>query len=257
MLYCPRMDPVTPDFPPPRRRACAIFGWLVFALLAVGILWFGSKVWFYYDKIQSGDISALPQFTARLTASGSAPGAAVSGTDSVSRQDLEKPGAPSLGPEGAELTIVEFADFECPYSKEAAAAVRTASAKYGDRVRVIYRHYPIESIHSSAMLSAQASECAAEQGKFWAYHDKLYLEAPALRLSDLVVYAVETGMDSRQFEKCLLDERYKMKVEEDVALARKAVLRGTPTFFFNGSRVDGAIPTEALDKVIGRLLQQK
>jgi len=231
---------------PPRRIGCAIFGWTFLACMAIGLGWFGQRVWFYYGKLRSGEIVELPQYTQKLTSTGGVADAPIQLTNAI----VVGRDRPSEGPEDAALTVTVFADFECPYSKDAYAGYRSLMAKYGDSVRFVYRDYPLESIHSSAMQAAIASECAKEQGRFWAYHDKLFAVAPHFGFADLVRYAVEVGLDEKQFERCLAEERYRAVVEEDRDAAAALGIRGTPTFFFNGRPVEGAVPHDVLESLI-------
>lgn len=239
--------------PEDRRIGCSIVGWLAFLVALSLILFLGYRTKVYYDHLRAGNIIELPQFTSRFTAKAGSKKAISAAAD---RAKVETKDDPSLGLESdAKLTIVEFADFECPYSKDEAPIVRTLMAKYGDRVRFIYRDFPLDSIHANARQAASAAECAREQGKFWAYHDKLYLNAPALGFKDLVRYAEETGLDVRQFEKCLTEDRYRDAVAKDAAAANAVGVTGTPTFFLNGQRIEGAIPADALEGLVEKMIR--
>lgn len=239
-----------------RRRnvGCAVIGWAVFAVVFGLIVFFGYRVAIYYGKIRRGELIDLPQFRDKLTVAGG--NRRISFT-TVDRVDVESGDHPAEGaePEDAKLTIVQFADFQCPYSKEEATVFRKLMRKYGDRVRFIYRDFPLDTIHPDATQAALAAECAREQGKFWAYHDKLYVNAPGLSFAELLRYSEEVGLDTRQFETCLVDERYRNKVSEDRAAAERLGLQGTPTFFLNGQRVEGAIPAHIFEGLIEKLLK--
>lgn len=239
--------------PEDRRIGCSIFGWLAFLAALAVILFLGYRTKVYYDHLRAGDIIDLPQFTSRFTAPA---GSKMAISAAADRTKVEADGEPSLGlDEGAKLTIVEFADFECPYSKEEAPIVRTLMAKYGDRVRFVYRDLPLDSIHVNARQAASAAECAREQEKFWAYHDKLYLNAPALGFKDLMRYAEETGLDVKQFERCLTEDRYRDAIAKDAAAAASVGVTGTPTFFLNGQRIEGAIPADALEGLVEKMIR--
>ncbi|MBI4458252.1 DsbA family protein [Candidatus Uhrbacteria bacterium] len=234
----------------PRHPVRAAIGWLVFLALMAATIFIGWRVWFYYDKIRRGEIVHLPQFTERFTAA--APNGA--GLPLVDRAAIETADDPSFGPADAKLTIVEFADFECPYSRASAPTVRSLMAKYGDRVRFIYRDFPLSTIHARAETAAVASECADAQGKFWAYHDRLY-GSTALGYGDLVRYAAEAGLDKAAFEKCLAENRYKDEVVADLTQGIDAGVRGTPTFFLNGQILEGDVPRDVFEQLIEKLLQ--
>jgi protein-disulfide isomerase len=233
-------------------RAATAAGWIAFLLLLALVGYFGYRVWTYYELIRSGKIVELPQFSASLTRVGDAGG---SGSIVVDRSVLESGDNPSLGAEEAGLTVVQFADFECPYSREVSNAVRRVMARYGDRVRLIYRDFPLAAIHVNAFQAAVAAECAREQGKFWPYHDKLYLNSPALGYDSLLRYGQEIGLEPRQFERCLAENRYRSKVDADIASAKLIGLQGTPTFFFNGQKVEGAIPEDIFERIVADMLQ--
>lgn len=230
-----------------------ILGWTAFVALLLGISWFGYRVWFYVDKIQSGAIIDLPQYAAKTSTVASG-GPLKLSNSIVDRATVEAAARPSLGTKSPRVTIVEFADFQCPFSKEAAGVIRPLMATYGDRVRLIYRHYPISEIHPDAEQAALAAECAADQDKFWLYHDKLYA-ASSLSYQSLVTMAEEIGLDRKTFEECLGSGKHKAEVAEDVALAKSIGLRGTPTFIFDGQIVEGSIPRDILKRILDRMLQ--
>jgi protein-disulfide isomerase len=249
------VDLLIPEDTEPRRKRHlfrSIFGWLVFLLLFAWVIFVGTRVWYYYDKIRRGEIVQLPQFAASFTPGKSAFAGAA---PAVERAAVESKESASLGPDEPQLTIVEFADFECPYSKEASAAVRTLAAKYKDRVRFEFREFPLEDVHTAAMNAAVAAECAKEQGKFWAFHDKMFVNQKSLGFADLLKYGEQVGLQTDQFQKCLVDNRYAARVAADLRAGKAAGVRGTPTFFLNGNRVEGAIPPEIFEQVIEKLLQ--
>lgn len=231
-------------------RGASVLGTTVLVTLFVILAIFGYRVWFYASQIRRGEIVDLPQYRAAFTVAGEQP--TLSSTI-VPREQVETADNPELGlgkDDGAKLTIVQFGDFECPFSASEHEVVRRMMAKHGDKVRFIYRDYPIGEIHPNARTAAIAAECAREQMKFWAYHDKLYANQSALAFADLKRYATETGLDTAQFEACLIDERYAAKVDADTAAAKALGLRGTPTFYFDGQRVEGAIPEDIFEQII-------
>ena len=238
-----------------RHWGCWIFG-AVAALIVFGYVTFiGYSFFYFYGKIKKGEVVDLPQFSSQLTRSGKT--GVTNTATTTSRKDIEQGAFPALGALAttAKLTIVEFGDFECPFSKESASVVRSLLAKYGDRVRFEYRHLPLTDIHPNAFASAVASECANEQGKFWQFYDKLYANQTALKTADLLRYSTESGLDTTQFRACLLGNRYDTKVSADASFARSIGLEGTPTFFFNGQMVEGAIPEQQFDAIIQKLLK--
>jgi protein-disulfide isomerase len=149
----------------------------------------------------------------------------------------------------APVMIVEFSDYQCPYCHQVEPTVKELLAKYGDKVSFSYRDFPLTAIHSQAMISAEASRCALEQGKFWEYHDQLFT-ASKLEKDDLVGYARNLKIDEKQFESCVTGEKYKADIEKDEAEGRNAGVNGTPGFFINGVFLNGAQPKEAFTNVI-------
>jgi protein-disulfide isomerase len=235
------------------RVGCSVLGWAVFFLVLVGMLVLGYRIYYYSDKLRRGQIVDVPSFTPRLSQTGESP--TVSSVY-VEPSVLESGDQPVLGNvDGPKLTIVEFGDFQCPFSKEAANIVRSLMSRFGGKVRFIYRDYPIESIHPASLQASVAAECAREQGKFWPYHDKLYANQHALSLADLSSYAEQVGLDTAQFQSCVVEDRYKAAVEADLDTAVDLGLRGTPTFFFNGQKIEGVIPENIFELLINKMIQ--
>ena len=150
-------------------------------------------------------------------------------------------GAPSFGPENAKVTIVEFSDFQCPFCTRAASVVHQIREKYADKVRFVFRQYPLP-MHGDAHLAAQAALAAHQQGKFWEYHDLLFANQRALGRSSLEDYAKQVNLDVPRLKKALDDESLKGAVDADVKLGEEVNVSGTPTVFINGKRVPN--PTE-------------
>jgi protein-disulfide isomerase len=138
------------------------------------------------------------------------------------------------GPAGAPITLVEYADFECPFCGDAFAIVREVQRRLGDRLRFVFRHFPDPSVHPRAQRAAEAAEAAAAQGSFWAMHDYLFTHQPSLAEPDLIRYAELLGLDADRFARDLRDGTYADRVREDIASGRQSGVAGTPTFFING-----------------------
>ncbi len=237
-----------------RRRSVwgSIFGWTVF-ILALGLIGFVAfRTWFFVVKIKTGALLDLPQFSQKATF---VPGSREISAKIVDRSLVESADSPTLGSDNPKLTIVEFADFQCPYSRDAAMTIRTVMAKYGDRVRLIFRNFPITEIHPDAYQAAIAGECALEQDKFWQYHDRLFAQSSSLGYDALIKSAESVGMDRKQFELCLAGNRYKDKVDADISASQVMGLRGTPTFVFDGQIVEGDIPIDTFESIIQRMAQ--
>jgi protein-disulfide isomerase len=149
----------------------------------------------------------------------------------------------------APVMIVEFSDYQCPYCHQVEPTVKEVLAKYGDKVSLSYRDFPLTAIHSQAMIAAEASRCAEEQGKFWEYHDQLFA-ASKLEKDSLIEYARNLKLDDKQFESCLTSEKYKADIDKDLQEGKKAGITGTPGFFINGVALSGAQGQDAFVRVI-------
>jgi protein-disulfide isomerase len=150
------------------------------------------------------------------------------------------------GLEDAPITLVEYGDFECSFCGRAEPVVRELLARFGDDLRLVWRHLPLGNQHPHAQMAAEAAEAAAAQGAFWAMHDHLIAHRYALTDADLLRYAEKLGLDSARFQQDLRLHVHAARVAEDVASAEESQVPGTPTFFINGRRHDGANDVESL-----------
>jgi protein-disulfide isomerase len=171
------------------------------------------------------------------------------------RLTFDNTGAPTLGAAGAPVTVVEFSDFQCPYCQGFAPILKRIEQQYGDKVLIVYRQYPIPSLHPNAFKAAEASLCANEQGKFWDLHDVMFAEQQQLSVSDLKEKARRLGMNSKKFDGCLDSGRYVEQVQNDQKDGLRAGINGTPAVFVNGIQVEGgAVPFETIASIINREL---
>ncbi len=156
------------------------------------------------------------------------------------------------GRDDAPVTLVEYADFECPYCGRAEPIVRDLLADYGTDLRYVFRHLPLTDVHEHAELAAEAAEAAGAAGKFWEMHDRLFTANGTLRMDDLVGYASEIGLDPKQFADALESRKFALRVARDVESADQSGVAGTPTFFVNGRRHHGSYDIDALREAIDR-----
>jgi protein-disulfide isomerase len=153
------------------------------------------------------------------------------------------------GPETAPVTLVEYGDFECPYCGQAEGVIRELLVDFGD-LRYVWRHLPLNDVHTHAQLAAEASEFAAAHGKFWEMYDLLLSHQGALEVRHLVGYASELGLDGERFRGALRKRKYSERIAQDVESADMSGVSGTPTFFINGRRHYGAYDTATLSAAV-------
>jgi len=155
----------------------------------------------------------------------------------------------------APVTIVEFTDFSCPFCRQAESTLKQLGAKYQSKISVAHRDFPVRELHPQAQLAAEASRCAAEQRRFWEYHDLLFENPNELARADLVQAAEKLGLDKRRFESCLNSGKYKPQVNQDLQDGIRAGVTGTPSFFINGVYLSGSQPLTTFEKIIDEELQ--
>jgi NhaA family Na+:H+ antiporter len=157
------------------------------------------------------------------------------------------------GPTDAPITLVEYGDYQCPYCRSVYHVVKELQEVLGDRLQYVYRHLPLTTVHPHAQLAAEAAEAAAAQGKFWQMHAALF-EHDQLDQANLNQYATDIGLDLNQFRRDLAEHRYAGKVDEDFRSGIRSGVNGTPTFFVNGERYDGAWDLESLREAVEKPL---
>jgi protein-disulfide isomerase len=170
------------------------------------------------------------------------------------RYEISTEGYPSLGPEDAPITIVEFSDFQCPFCKRFHADTYQALLDaYPGQIRFVYRNLPLTSIHPDAMSAAVASLCANEQNGYWDYHDKL-LSNETLGKEAYLQYASELNLNAEEFSACLDSGKFDEFITKDMDFALNLGVSSTPTFFINGLAIVGAQPISAFQNVIDKEL---
>lgn len=150
------------------------------------------------------------------------------------------------GPADAAVTLVEYGDYECPYCGAAYPIIKQVQARMGDRLRFVFRNFPITTSHPHAEQAAEAAEAAAGQGRFWQMHDLLFENQKHLRDRDLRAYAERLGLDVEQFDKELAEHVHAERVREDFMSGVRSGVNGTPTFYINGVRHDDSYELDTL-----------
>lgn len=165
--------------------------------------------------------------------------------------DVEVGTSPALGPGTAKVTIVEFSDFQCPYCAQASEVVHSIKKKYGNKVRVVFKQYPLP-FHKDAKKAANAALCANEQStdKFWKLHDIMFKDQAKLSVADLKKSAGSIGLKAEEFNNCLDSDKYAAQIEADINQGQNLGVKSTPTFFVNGMLVSGAQPLEVFSEII-------
>ena len=161
------------------------------------------------------------------------------------------------GAANAPVTLVEYGDFECPDCGAAYPTVNEVVKRMGNRLRFVYRYYPLVESHPHAEHAAEIAEAAAAQGKFWEMFDMLYQNQRHLSDANLMQYAREIGLDTQRVEREMQNEAYTKRVEEDVEGGDASGLEGTPTFYINGQYYEGAYNVDAIQEALEQAAKGK
>lgn len=238
-----------------RRRLLIVVIALVVLFVTVPLLWFGVSVIDYYGQIKRGEIGS-PADRSQLASI-----SRIAANTDVTPEDLErlKPVGlvPELGSRNANITIIEFIDYECPFCKENASAVRSVMDELGDKVHFLIRDFPIAEINPNARDAALASNCVLEQGQkaYWRYHDLLFANQDDLSGEELRRLAALANINVARFDECMQTRKYDLKIDKDIEVGRQAGVEGTPTFFVNGVRYQGVLDEQLLTRIINYFLE--
>lgn len=226
------------------------FFWGTFLLTFLILILVGFFVWrivYYMNLFRAGKLADLREAEAREM-SISRLAAAAAATTNLSPLSLD--GEPSLGNVEALLTIVVFADFSCPYSRETAFVMRSIMAQNSGGVRYVYKDFPLIDLHSGAESASEAAACAGDQDKFWEMHDRLYLNQSDFSRLALLEHARVLDLEMGRFISCLDGREHAEEIEADYQEGLAAGVFGTPTFFFNNEKVQGSLPADILRGVV-------
>jgi protein-disulfide isomerase len=173
------------------------------------------------------------------------------------RVEVASMGFPAKGPATAPVTIVEFSDFQCPFCSRVTPTLEQVVSKYGSKVRLVFRQFPLP-MHPNAAKAAEAALCANEQGKFWEMHDAMFKDQAGLAVDGLKTKAAGiAGLNAASFNSCLDSGKETPAVQGDMQAGSKAGVNGTPAMFVNGRFISGAVSTDDLSKVIDDELKRK
>ena len=163
---------------------------------------------------------------------------------------------PTLGPANAPVTLIEFSDFQCPFCQRVEPTLKRIRETYGDRVRIVWKDFPLTQIHPQAFKAAEAAHCAREQGKFWEYHDRLFANQQALQVDDLKQHASALKLDTAKFNDCVDSAKYAERVQAQMGVGAALGVNSTPAVFVNGRLLSGAQPYETFAAVIDEELER-
>ena len=166
------------------------------------------------------------------------------------RTTIATQGHPSKGPANAPITIAEFSDFECPFCGGLLPTLKALEDNYKDKIRVVYRQFPLNNIHPRAQKAAEASLCANDQGKFWQLHDAMFADQQRLTVDDLKGKAAALSMNAEAFATCLDSGKHAAAIRDSIVEGSKAGVDGTPALFINGRFLAGNQPYAEIEKLI-------
>lgn len=236
----------------PPMSVWKLLGILFAVLLGLGLVLFVRQTYLYYTAMRTGQANPLWEKRLESTVSRLVANRDVKPEDLAALAD---PKAPSQGPADAPLTIVEFLDYGCPYCRAAFEPIRELAVERAGKVRLVIRDFPLDDLHPGATKAAIGARCAQEQGKFWAYHDKLFLlDQRSFQENELFDIAREISLDMNKFTECVGSGRAGALVQADQVAGLRAGVQGTPTFFFNGVKIQGAPDAETLNYIVDQFL---
>jgi protein-disulfide isomerase len=164
---------------------------------------------------------------------------------------------PSLGAASAPVTLIEFSDYQCPFCQRVEPTLKRLRATYGDKIRIVWKDFPLTQIHPLAFKAGEAAHCAGDQGKYWELHDVLFAKQSELQVDDLKRHALELGLKADVFNQCLDSSKYGERVRDGLSEGNQLGVNSTPTVFINGRRLSGAQPYEVFSAVIDEELSRK
>ncbi len=252
------MNPATQQFPssarPPSNHTPLVF---IIVLVVVGVI--GLVTYIAMNASSSPTTSNIQTTTAAISKLSRTQALSTPGTVDTS-QLVDSAVSPSIGPNAdqAKVIVVEFLDFQCPYCKASATVTPQLLKKYqGQPVRFVFRNLPLESIHPYAVSAAHASLCASEQQKYFQFYDLTYQRQSEITADTLYLFARDVGVEMNAFSTCMSKGTYRTQIQKDLSDGIALGAEGTPTWFINGQRFEGALPLETLSAIIDQNLGAK
>ncbi len=225
---------------------------MAFVVVIVGVLGFAWKIFAYYQDFRSGELSSFASYrsTQATTDRIVALARAGEGSGVLATED-----DPFFGSADAQIVIVAFSDFGCPYSQEESYALEAIARNGGDEVKVIMRDFPLTDIHPGADKAAIAAECAAEQGKYNEMYSILNKTSGEFTEEGLLQYALAAGVEKKEYLQCMSSGFYEDEIMGDIADGVAAGVTSTPTLFVNGVKIEGAVPYGILYEAVQSLAE--
>jgi protein-disulfide isomerase len=239
------------------RHPWALAGAMLSLVVFVGLMLFAIQVLRYMGEIRAGKPNP---FTAREREVSVTRLLAQTPLTNVDLSRVESKGTdPMLGNPAAKIRIVEFLDFECPFCRRSAPELRTFMARHANEVLLIVRDFPLESIHPQAMDAAIAARCVFAQGeadRYWRYHDLLFSSKDPIGAAMLRTTAQTVGADLGAFDACVASRAPEVGIRASIEDGTAAGVRGTPTFFVNGYRVQGEVDLATLEEILSQMRER-
>lgn len=251
-------DIATPEFEnrkKRRTRLIAILLSLLGLLVLLPLAWFAYLTAGYYTKIRTGEI--IDPNTRRLQASISSYVANTRVTQ-ADLQRLQPTGiVPELGNRNAKVAVLEFVDYQCPFSKQQAPIIRRVVQEMGDRIHFYVRDFPITELHPDARNASLAAGCilAQSQDMYWRFYDLVFNDQEHMSPDDLRTLASFVNADMKVYDTCVQNRTYDRKIDQDIDAAHGAGVQGTPTFFVNGVKFQGLMDEKTLTEILNQFLE--
>lgn len=246
-----------PSFQPQPRWYQTRIGRIFLAILSIFftiVLLFGILVGYYtWQVVRGNEVTITSPFSSILSQE-----TLSAGVQEVTNAELNKtihPHNPTLGEVNAPVTLLMFIDFECPYCRASFGPLQEALTQYGDAVYLVFKHVPLLAIHPRSVAASLAAQCAHEQGKFWEYHNTLFTTQDLTDIG-LSQAALTHKLDISKWSTCQKASTTEASLNKDLKDATTLGVRGTPTFFVNGTRVEGVKTSEEWKDIILKALGQ-
>lgn len=248
--------PTQPRVPWPKTNR-GVFFLIVASIIIGGVFLFLGMVAYYSWQLKYGDAAKLAETfaAAEFTLDVSRAGDAITPVSTEMAAKTIRPANPSTNDAKTAITILAFIDFECPYSQKSYAVFKKIMETYKPVARAVFKHFPLQDIHPDGQNASLAAACAHEQGKFWPYYDALF-STRQFDEASLFARADELKLDPKKFTGCYRSRRNETTIEDDFGDGVALGVRGTPTYFVNGRRVEGAITEEQWNKIIAEELKK-